>query len=94
MDTTTGSAEGAWQVESGSLVATFATGSMVNGLAFVERVVDAAEAAGHHPDIDFTYPRVRLSLVTHDADDTITDKDLALAETIDGVAAELGIAAQ
>jgi 4a-hydroxytetrahydrobiopterin dehydratase len=30
-------------------------------------VGEEAEKAGHHPDIDIRYNRVRLGLVTHDA---------------------------
>ena len=47
-------------------------------MRFVNRVADAAETAGHHPDIDIRYNRVRLSLVTHDAGG-LTEKDFALA---------------
>jgi len=36
-------------------------------LAFVNRVGERAEQAGHHPDIDIRYNQVRLGLVTHDA---------------------------
>jgi 4a-hydroxytetrahydrobiopterin dehydratase len=44
----------------------------------VESVGDLAEKAGHHPDIDIRYNRVRLALVTHDAGG-ITAKDFELA---------------
>ena len=67
-----------WQIESGELVRTFAFTDFRAALAFVNRVGDLAEAAGHHPDIDIRYNRVRLSLVTHDAGG-LTEKDFALA---------------
>jgi len=67
-----------WKIDSGELVKTFAFSDFRQALAFVNRVGDAAEAAGHHPDIDIRYNRVRLALVTHDAGGlTVKDFDLA-----------------
>ena len=51
-------------------------------IAFVNEVAGLAEAAGHHPDIDIRYNRVRLVLVTHDAGG-ITEKDTGLARRVD-----------
>jgi 4a-hydroxytetrahydrobiopterin dehydratase len=51
-------------------------------MKFVNRVAELAEAAGHHPDIDIRYNRVRLALVTHDAGG-ITQNDISLAQNID-----------
>ena len=51
-------------------------------LAFVNKVGDLAEDAGHHPDIDIRYNKVRLALVTHDAGG-ITQKDFDLAAAAD-----------
>jgi 4a-hydroxytetrahydrobiopterin dehydratase len=67
-----------WQIESGELVKTFQFKDFVAALRFVNRVGEAAEAAGHHPDIDIRYKKVRLSLVTHDAGG-LTAKDFDLA---------------
>ena len=53
-----------------------------SAIAFVDRVADLAEAAGHHPDIEIHYNRVYLSLSTHDAGG-VTEKDVALAAEID-----------
>jgi 4a-hydroxytetrahydrobiopterin dehydratase len=41
-----------------------------------------AEKAGHHPDIDIRYNKVRLALVTHDAGG-LTSKDFDLAAQAD-----------
>jgi len=56
-----------WQIDKGELVKTFQFEDFVAALRFVNRVGELAEQAGHHPDIDIRYNRVRLSLVTHDA---------------------------
>jgi len=71
-----------WQVESGELVRTFLFKDFRASLAFVNKVGDVAEAAGHHPDIDIRYNKVRLALVTHDAGG-ITEKDFDLAAASD-----------
>jgi 4a-hydroxytetrahydrobiopterin dehydratase len=71
-----------WQVAEGELVKIFSFKDFSAALAFVNRVGEAAEAAGHHPDIDIRYNRVRLALVTHDAGG-ITPKDFDLARQAD-----------
>ena len=71
-----------WQIESGELVRTFLFKDFRASLAFVNKVGDAAEQAGHHPDIDIRYNKVRLALVTHDAGG-ITEKDFDLAAAAD-----------
>jgi 4a-hydroxytetrahydrobiopterin dehydratase len=70
-----------WQVESGALARTFAFKDFRAALGFVNQVGDLAEAAGHHPDIDIRYNRVRLGLITHDAGG-LTAKDFELAAGI------------
>ncbi len=67
-----------WQIENGELVKSFSFKNFVEALRFVNRLGEAAEKAGHHPDIDIRYNRVRLALVTHDAGG-ITEKDFQLA---------------
>ncbi|HET7102646.1 MAG TPA: 4a-hydroxytetrahydrobiopterin dehydratase [Terracidiphilus sp.] len=74
-----------WRVEDGILVRTFAFSDFRAALAFVNKVGEAAEQAGHHPDIDIRYNRVRLSLVTHDANG-LTGKDFDLAAQADAIA--------
>jgi 4a-hydroxytetrahydrobiopterin dehydratase len=51
-------------------------------IAFVNRVAELAEAAGHHPDIEIHYNRVVISLSTHD-EGGVTEKDVELAGSID-----------
>jgi 4a-hydroxytetrahydrobiopterin dehydratase len=72
----------AWQLEDGQLVRTFQFPDFLAALRFVNRVAVLAEEAGHHPDIDIRYNRVRLGLTTHDAGG-LTTKDFELAASID-----------
>jgi 4a-hydroxytetrahydrobiopterin dehydratase len=71
-----------WARRGDVLVKTFAWPTFADGIAFVQRVARAADAADHHPDIDIRYTRVTCSLSTHDAGG-ITSADLALAATIE-----------
>ena len=76
-----------WQVQQGELVKTFTFRDFRDSLVFVNKVGELAEKAGHHPDIDIRYNKVRLALVTHDAGG-LTSKDFELAaasETVVGV---------
>jgi len=67
-----------WEIVSGELVKTFQFKDFRAALGFVNRVGELAEEAGHHPDIDIRYNRVRLGLSTHD-EGGITVKDFDLA---------------
>ena len=53
--------------------------------AFIVRVLFAAEAADHHPEITTVYTRVALALSTHDAGNRVTETDLSLARKVAGL---------
>ncbi|HLT32098.1 MAG TPA: 4a-hydroxytetrahydrobiopterin dehydratase [Myxococcaceae bacterium] len=76
------SAHPEWKLEGGMLTRTYELPSFLEGIAFVERVAKEAEAADHHPDIDIRWRKVRLCLVTHDANG-LTARDTQLAEAAD-----------
>ncbi len=61
------------------------------GAAFVSAVADAAEAAGHHPDLQLRYGVVDVSLCTHEDGRWVTEKDIRLARTISDTARRLGL---
>ncbi|MFE0748815.1 VOC family protein [Gordonia sp. NPDC058843] len=79
-----------WRVIADRLAAAYNTGSMVRGGEFVAKIIDAAEEANHHPDIDLRYGTVHLVLTTHSAHQ-LTEADVALANRITGIAADLGL---
>lgn len=83
---------GEWRFGVDMLKARFETGSFVRGTEFLVAITELAEAANHHPDVVLTYPRVDISLTTHDAGG-VTSKDVALAREISQLAGEKGIAA-
>jgi 4a-hydroxytetrahydrobiopterin dehydratase len=50
-------------------------------MVFVNEVASAAEAAGHHPDVDISRNKVTLALSSH-AEGGLTDRDFQLAARI------------
>jgi 4a-hydroxytetrahydrobiopterin dehydratase len=75
-----------WALEDGMLVRFWTFSDFVEAMAFVNRVAHLAENAGHHPDIDIRYNRVKLALVSHDAGG-ITARDVAMATQLGAAAA-------
>jgi 4a-hydroxytetrahydrobiopterin dehydratase len=71
-----------WGLENRELVRVVSFEDFVAAMLFVNRVAAAAEAAGHHPDIDIRYNKVRLALVTHDVGSTVTQRDLDMARQL------------
>lgn len=70
-----------WTLESDRLQRTYRFKDFVEAIAFVNKLVEPAEAAGHHPDIAISYNRVTVTLTTHDAGG-LTQKDFDLAATL------------
>ncbi|QQG96361.1 4a-hydroxytetrahydrobiopterin dehydratase [Mycobacteroides chelonae] len=71
-----------WAREGDSLRRTVKFDAFLDGIDAVRRIAEHAEAADHHPDVDIRWRTVTFVLSTH-SEGGITDKDLALAETID-----------
>jgi 4a-hydroxytetrahydrobiopterin dehydratase len=71
-----------WEEKEGTLVREFTFEDFKGALEFVDKVGAAAEAVQHHPDICFGWGKAKITLTTHDAGG-VTDKDRALAKTID-----------
>ena len=82
-----------WRSMYGALEARFATGDFATGLRLVAAIGDAAEAAGHHPDVELRYAHVDVLLTSHDAGGK-TARDVELARRISEIAADLGVAAE
>lgn len=70
-----------WTTDGQSLQTTRKFKDFLAAMAFVNRLVDPAEASGHHPDIFISYNKVDITLTTHDAGG-LTDMDFQMAQTI------------
>jgi 4a-hydroxytetrahydrobiopterin dehydratase len=74
-----------WRREGKAITKTFTFKGFKGAMAFANRVAEAANAANHHPDIHVEgYKTVRIVLTTH-ATGGISDADVQLARTIDGI---------
>ncbi len=73
-----------WKLDGGELVRRCEFTNFVEAMQFVNSVAEMAEGAGHHPDIDIRYNKVRLALMSHDAGG-LTDRDFDLAAAIDSL---------
>ncbi|WP_108665943.1 VOC family protein [Euzebya rosea] len=81
-----------WRMLFSRLHARFDTGGFARGLALVDDIGEAAEAANHHPDVTLTYPLVEVRLTSHDVGG-VTMRDVRLARRISEIANAHGVTA-
>ncbi len=74
-----------WKEEDNKLKRTFKFADFQEAFAFMTRVAFLAEAAQHHPNWSNVYNQVTIELTTHDAGNTVTEKDYSLAKAIDSL---------
>ena len=74
-----------WTTDGETIHRTFKFKDFVSAIEFVNKLVEPAEKAGHHPDISISYNKVTINLTTHDAGG-ITQKDFDLAQIISQLA--------
>ena len=70
-----------WSVEGSNLEITRTFKDFIQAIEFVNKLVEPAESAGHHPDIEISYNKVKITLTTHDAGG-LTQADFDLAQAI------------
>ena len=72
-----------WKETNNQLVRSFEFKDFIQAFSFMTRVAFAAEKMNHHPEWTNVYNKVEIRLSTHDAGDTVTEKDRKLASEID-----------
>ena len=75
-----------WSRDGDAITKTFSFKRFADGIAFVQRIAVAADAADHHPDIDIRYTKIKIALSTHDAGG-VTAADIKLGREIERLAA-------
>jgi 4a-hydroxytetrahydrobiopterin dehydratase len=70
-----------WEARDQQLHRTFTFRDFVTAMRFLNRMADAAEAEGHHPDFSVHYRRVDVSVWTH-AIGGLSENDFILAAKI------------
>jgi 4a-hydroxytetrahydrobiopterin dehydratase len=73
-----------WKLEGKEIVRHSQFPDFAAAMVFVNQVAEKAEKAGHHPDIDIRYNKVRLALVSHDKGG-LTQRDMKMAREIDSI---------
>ena len=74
-----------WTIDGKTITRTFKFQDFVTAIDFVNQLVEPAESAGHHPDLEISYNKVKVILTTHDAGG-LTEMDFSLAEQISQIA--------
>ena len=77
-----------WIEHNNCLTATFRFRNFTEAWAFMSEVAFAAERADHHPNWSNVYNTVKIDLTTHDAGNTVTEKDRRLAAIITSIVAK------
>lgn len=74
-----------WIEEDNKLKKQFIFDDFVKAFGFMTQVALLAEKMNHHPNWSNIYNRVIIELTTHDAGNTVTEKDRKLAAQIDAL---------
>jgi 4a-hydroxytetrahydrobiopterin dehydratase len=74
-----------WKEENNKLKRSFEFKDFVEAFTFMTKVAFTAEKMGHHPNWSNVYNKVDIQLFTHEAKDSITEKDINLAKEIDKI---------
>jgi 4a-hydroxytetrahydrobiopterin dehydratase len=78
------SADG-WQRDGDVITKTFERGDFVGSVKFVDQLVEPAEGMNHHPDLEISWDKVKVSITNH-AEGGLTENDFELAGKIDALA--------
>jgi 4a-hydroxytetrahydrobiopterin dehydratase len=71
-----------WAYDGKTITRTYATDGWKSTMMVVNAIAYVCETAGHHPDLEVSWPKVTVKLWTHSANG-ITDKDFATAKLIE-----------
>ena len=74
-----------WKEENNQLRRSFEFKGFAEAFTFMTAVAFAAEKMGHHPTWTNVYNKVDIQLFTHEAKDSVTDKDVKLSKEIDSI---------
>ncbi len=72
----------AWTVIGETLVGNWKFNDFAALRAVVTQVCDLADELNHHPTVTYGYNTLQIETTTHDAGNTVTEKDIQLAERV------------
>lgn len=73
-----------WSAEPKGLTRSARFKSYLDAVKFFELLAPKCEAMNHHPDVEWSYTSVTVSLITHSVN-SVTNLDVELAKAIDEV---------
>jgi len=71
-----------WEIKDGKLTKAFTFDGFMPAVQFVDRIAPVAESEGHHPELQVSWGRVVVELIT-DSVGGLTVKDFKLASLIE-----------
>jgi 4a-hydroxytetrahydrobiopterin dehydratase len=74
-----------WNASGKAIERNFEFKNFKDAMAFANRVAMIAEEANHHPDIEISYNKLKLTLVSHDSGG-VTNRDVKMAARINEIA--------
>ncbi len=74
-----------WSVGEDALIGEFKFKNFTEAFGFLTQVAMISEKMNHHAKIENMYNRVTLHLTTHDAGNTVTEKDIEFAKAVERV---------
>ena len=75
----------AWSVSGETLVGNWKFTDFTELRAVVVAVCNLADELNHHPTVTYGYNTLQIETTTHDAENTITEKDVELAGRVSDV---------
>lgn len=79
-----------WNIQGGNcLQKTFEFKGFLKTMSFVNAVAWEANRVMHHPDMQVSFSKCIINITTHDAGNTLTEKDFILAKRIDSLLIDL-----
>jgi 4a-hydroxytetrahydrobiopterin dehydratase len=69
-----------WTEEDQTLIGEFTYDGFSAVCAAVQKSMQLANELDHHPEVTFGYNTVKITLTSHDAGNTITDRDVEFAQ--------------
>jgi 4a-hydroxytetrahydrobiopterin dehydratase len=73
-----------WSRDGEAITKTFENGDFVGSVKFVDSLVGPAEDMGHHPDLELSWDKVKVTITNH-AEGGLTENDFKLAGKIDAL---------
>ena len=73
-----------WSRDGDAIAKAFERGDFVGSVKFVDSLVGPAEEMNHHPDLEISWDKVKVSISTH-SEGGLTANDFELAARIDAL---------